>query len=457
MMWTNLDSVYFVGIGGIGMSALARFFRSQGKHVAGYDRVSTSLTDQLAREDIDIHFDDSTTLIPSEFRDPERTLVIYTPAVQEDHFELSYFRKRGFRVIKRSAALGEVFNAGHGVAVAGTHGKTSVSTILAYLLSESRAGCNAFLGGISKNFRSNLVTDPATDTIIAEADEFDRSFLALFPQLAVVTSMDPDHLDIYHTKENLVRGFETFISQIHDKGKLILKYGLTPESPDTLEVFTYSTHDPEADYSLQKLERKGNRYRFTVKTPYNIIPDLTLGVPGLINVENALAALAAADQLGVSHEELTRSMPRFSGVERRFDVRVEKADRIYIDDYAHHPEELRALITSVREMYPGKRITGIFQPHLYSRTRDFAGGFAESLGLLDELILLDIYPAREEPIPGVSSDIIFRKTELVEKVLIRKEQLLRVIKERDPQVLLTMGAGDIDRLVEPLTDWMKRK
>src|SRR6056297_972634 len=285
MMWINLDSVYFVGIGGIGMSALARFFRSQGKHVAGYDRVSTSLTDQLAREEIDIHFDDSTTLIPSEFRDPERTLVIYTPAVQDDHYELSYFRKRGFRVIKRSAALGEVFNAGHGVAVAGTHGKTSVSTILAYLLSESRAGCNAFLGGISKNFRSNLVTDPATDTIIAEADEFDRSFLALFPQLAVVTSMDPDHLDIYHTKENLVRGFETFISQIHDKGKLILKYGLTPEIPDNLEVFTYSTNDPEADYSLQKLERKENRYRFTVKTPYNIIPDLTLGVPGLINVE----------------------------------------------------------------------------------------------------------------------------------------------------------------------------
>ncbi|MFC2129558.1 UDP-N-acetylmuramate--L-alanine ligase [Bacteroidota bacterium] len=451
-----MDSVYFVGIGGIGMSALARFFHSRGKNVAGYDRTSTSLTDQLIREMIDIHFVDKTALIPAEFKDPDRTLVIYTPAVPENNLELNYFRDKGFRVIKRSIALGEVFNNGNGIAVAGTHGKTSVSTLLAYILAQSKMGCNAFLGGISKNFNSNLVINPNSKNIIAEADEYDRSFLTLYPKIAVVTSIDPDHLDIYLSEENMRKGFEAFMNQVDEKGKLIIKLGLDPAIPSNLDVYTYSITSQEADYHLTALTRSGMQYKFTIKTPRDIIQDVTIGVPGLINVENALAAIAAADQSGVPREVIISACSEFQGVKRRFDVQVMTDDRIYIDDYAHHPEELKAFISSVRELFPKKRITGIFQPHLYSRTRDFAEGFSESLGLLDELILLDIYPAREEPIPGVTSRIIFDKVELMEKVLIAPEQLMKVLKERDPEVLLTMGAGDIDKLVQALKSWMEK-
>lgn len=455
MIWTNLDSVYFVGIGGIGMSALARFFRSRGKEVAGYDRTSTVLTDQLAREQITIHFEDHPSRIPSVFRNPERTLVIWTPAVPETNQELKYFRKNGFRVIKRSTALGELFNAGHGIAVAGTHAKTSVSTMLACILSQSLNGCNAFLGGISKNFDSNLVIHPTSETIIAEADEYDRSFLALFPEMAVITSIDDDHMDVYGSHENLVAGFEAFVRQIREKGTLILKHGLRLAFPDHLDVFTYALDDPQADYHVVKRKVVEGRYRFTVKTPKNIF-DVHLGVPGLLNVENAVGAIALADQAGVLMEQIIQGLQQFSGVKRRFDVQVMKENRIYIDDYAHHPEELKAFITSVREMFPGKKITGIFQPHLYSRTRDFATGFAESLSLLDELVLLEIYPAREEPIPGVSAEMIFREVDLAEKVLVSDQQLVRVLRERDPEVLLTMGAGDIDRLVEPVKSWMEK-
>jgi len=456
MMWANLDSVYFVGIGGIGMSALARYFQVRGKNVAGYDRTSTSLTDQLTREGIDIHFNDSVQLITEEFKDPERTLVIYTPAIPEGHHELAYFRKRGFRVIKRSAALGEVFNAGRGIAVAGTHGKTSVSTMIAYLFSQSKHGCNAFLGGISKNFSSNLIMHPTSEYIIAEADEYDRSFLALFPDIAVVTSMDSDHLDIYGTKEKLVEGFEAFIAQVQDKGKLILKYGLLPGIPDHVEVLTYSLDNQEADYHLVSREVKDGYYHFTVRTPNDLLVT-SLGIPGLVNVENILAAIAVADQEGIPLDQIAAACKTFKGVKRRFDVQVMNERRIYIDDYAHHPQELSAFISSVRELYPGKRITGIFQPHLYSRTRDFADGFAESLSMLDELILLDIYPAREEPIPGVTSQMILDKVCIHEKVLISPEQFMRVLEERDPELLLTMGAGDIDRLVDPLKSWMEKK
>ncbi|MCF8225714.1 MAG: UDP-N-acetylmuramate--L-alanine ligase [Bacteroidales bacterium] len=455
-MWSNLDSVYFIGIGGIGMSALARFFRIRGKNVAGYDRVSTSLTDQLAREKIDIHFIDNTSLISAEFKDPERTLVIYTPAVPEKHRELNYFRQHGFRVIKRSLALGEVFNSGKGIAVAGTHGKTSVSTMLAHIMSESGHGCNAFLGGISRNFNSNLLTHPNSDTIIAEADEYDRSFLTLYPDIAVITSMDADHMDIYKSKEKLVEGFETFVNQIREKGKLILKYGVNMKVPDHLSLFTYAVNNPKADYHILNLELVDYRYQFAVKTPRNIFK-ATLGVPGYINVENALAAIAAADQSSVPLEHIATACESYKGVKRRFEILVNTGRKIYIDDYAHHPEELSAFIKSVKELFPGKKVTGIFQPHLYSRTRDFAVEFAESLSLLDELILLDIYPAREEPLPGISSDIIFQYVNLKEKVLVRNEQLMSVLRERDPEILLTMGAGNIDRLVEPLKNWMETK
>lgn len=457
MMWVNLDSVYFIGIGGIGMSALARFFHSRDKNVAGYDRTSTSLTDQLTREKIDIHFIDKPALIPREFKDPDRTLVIYTPAVPENNQELKFFKENGFRVIKRSTALGEVFNAGYGIGVAGTHGKTSVSSLLAHILGNSKMGCNAFLGGISKNINSNLLINPNSKCIIAEADEYDRSFLTLFPKMAVVTSIDPDHLDIYLTEENLRKGFETFLNQVQEKGKLVIKLGLDPDIPSNLDVYTYSLNDTDADYHLTSLEQEGISYRFTVKTPRDILQDLTLSVPGLINVENALAAIAAADLYGVPRDVIINACADFQGVKRRFDVQVLTHEKVYIDDYAHHPEELKAFISSVRELFPGKKITGIFQPHLYSRTRDFADGFAESLGLLDELILLDIYPAREEAIPGVTSALIFDQTKLSEKVMIEPGLLLQVLNEREPEILLTMGAGDIDRLVEPLKTWMEKR
>lgn len=457
MIWKNLDSVYFIGIGGIGMSALARYFVSQGKEVAGYDRVTTSLTDQLSREGINIHFEDRSVLIPDAFRNPERTLVIYTPAVPEQNQQLNYFRKRGFRVIKRAVALGEVFNAGRGIGVAGTHGKTSISAILAHILHNSTLGCNAFLGGISKNRRNNLYLDTASQIVIAEADEYDHSFLTLFPEIAVVSSMDPDHLDIYQSSENLVRGFETFISQIRGKGKLIQKYGLEPAVPDNIERYTYALNNRHADYYTSKLKLKEKKYEFTVVTPDLIIPKIKLGVYGMLMVENILAAIAVAHQLGIAPEVIARALASYQGVERRFDLQVENENRIYIDDYAHHPEEIRAFLSSVRALYPGEKITGVFQPHLYSRTRDFAAEFARSLEALDALIMMEIYPAREDPIQGVSSSMILDRMNIKEKVLVSREQLMQVIRESDPRLLVTMGAGDIDEFVEPIRDWMDRK
>jgi UDP-N-acetylmuramate--alanine ligase len=457
MIWTNLDSVYFIGVGGIGMSALARYFVSQGKVVAGYDRVSTALTDQLVREGIDIHFEDRSRLIPSAFRNPERTLVIYTPAIPENHQQLNYFRNGGFRVIKRSVALGEVFNTGRGIGVAGTHGKTSISTMLAHILHSSTLGCNAFLGGISKNNSSNLYLDPASRVIVAEADEFDRSFLTLFPEIAVVSSMDADHLDIYHSEENIRKGFEAYIGQIRDKGKLILKFGLNPDVPDHVTFFTYAMDSPEADYRVENLKQEGLGYRFNVRTPGSLLPEIVMQVPGILNVENALAAVAVCHQLGLPSEQITQALSEYRGVRRRFDLQVHSGKRVYIDDYAHHPTEIRAFLSSVRALFPGKRITGIFQPHLYSRTRDFAEPFARSLELLDQLILMEIYPAREEPIPGVDAAMILDRVQLDEKVLISREQLMRVVKERDPEILVTMGAGDIDKFVEPLKEWCSRK
>ncbi|MCK5134774.1 MAG: UDP-N-acetylmuramate--L-alanine ligase [Bacteroidales bacterium] len=457
MIWVNLDSVYFIGAGGIGMSALARYFVSQGKEVAGYDRVSTSLTDKLIREGIDIHFEDRSVLIPDAFRNPERTLVIYTPAVPEKHQQLNYFRKRGFRVIKRAVALGEVFNTGRGIGVAGTHGKTSISIILAHILHNSTLGCNAFLGGISKNNNSNLYLNPVSEIIIAEADEYDRSFLTLFPEIAVVSSMDADHLDIYHSIENIRKGFESFIAQIRGKGKLIQKHGLTPEVPDHIERYTYSIEDKEADYHTRNLELQGLGYRFTVVAPGMIIPEIQMGVCGMLNVENAVAGIAVAHQLGIAPETIVRALSTYQGVERRFDLQVQQEERIYIDDYAHHPAEIRAFLTSVKALFPERRLTGIFQPHLYSRTRDFADEFAESLEMLDVLILMDIYPAREEPIPGVSASLIFDRVGLKEKLLVSRGQLLRVVREQDPELLVTMGAGDINQFVGPIREWFKKR
>jgi UDP-N-acetylmuramate--alanine ligase len=383
--------------------------------------------------------------------------VIYTPAVPENHQQLNYFRKRGFRVIKRAVALGEVFNTGRGIGVAGTHGKTSISTMLAHILHGSVLGCNAFLGGISKNTGSNFYLDPASRVIIAEADEYDRSFLTLFPEIAVVSSMDADHLDIYHSAENVKKGFESFIAQITEKGKLIHKLGLDPAVPDHVERFTYHITDRKADYHATNMETEGIGTRFTVVTPSMIIPEIRLEIPGMLNVENAVAAVAVAHRLGIVPEVIARNLSGYRGVERRFDVQVNRAGRVYIDDYAHHPEEIRAFLSSVRKLFPGRRLTGIFQPHLFSRTRDFAPGFASSLEMLDELILMEIYPAREEPIPGVSASLIFERVGLSEKVMVRREQVLRVLMERDPELLVTMGAGDINQFVAPIRAWMEKK
>jgi UDP-N-acetylmuramate--alanine ligase len=457
MILANLDSVYFIGAGGIGMSALARYFVSQGKQVAGYDRVSTALTDKLALEGISVYFEDREELIPEGFRNPDRTLIIYTPAVPKDHQQLNFFRKHGFRVIKRSAALGEIFNSGRGIGVAGTHGKTSISTMLAHIVHKSNLGCNAFLGGISKNTGSNFLLDPASNLVIAEADEFDRSFLALFPEIALISSMDADHLDIYHNEENIRLGFESYIAQIGEKGKLIHKLGLTPKIPDQVETFTYSLDDPRSDYHAFDMVPMGLGTRFSMITPTGIIPNLPLALPGRINVENAVGAIAVANQLGLSPDTIARNLSDYQGVERRFDVQVNNEKRIYIDDYAHHPEEIKAFLGSVRQLFPGRKLTGIFQPHLFSRTKDFAEQFAKSLELLDVLILLEIYPAREEPLPGVSSALIFDQVEMNEKYLVSKQQVMKVLMEQEPGLLVSMGAGDINQFVAPLKNWMERE
>lgn len=451
------DKVYFIGAGGIGMSALARYFLSQGKTVGGYDRVSTALTDQLTREGVSICFDDDPALISEEFLQSDNTLVIYTPAVPDSHRQLKYFLESGFRVIKRSVALGEAFNRGRGIGVAGTHGKTSISTTLAHLLHASPLGCNAFLGGISKNISSNLYLDPPSEIILAEADEYDRSFLTLFPEIAVLSSMDSDHFDIYGDAESIRESYEAFIAQISKGGKLILKHGLDPHIPDYVQPFTYAPDNKEADYHITEIEALGPNYRFKVQTPDGELPAITLQVPGMLNVENSLAAIAVAHQLGVDSETMVSALANYSGVERRFDVQLMDEERVYIDDYAHHPTEIKAFLSSVRAIFPGKKLTAVFQPHLFSRTRDFADDFARSLEMLDQLILLDIYPAREEPIPGVSSQMLLEKIRMKEKVLIEKEQLIRVLSEREPEVLLTMGAGDINQLVAPLKDWMESR
>jgi UDP-N-acetylmuramate--alanine ligase len=448
---SDIKRVYFIGIGGIGMSAIARYMLLIGRKVAGYDRVSTSLTDTLTREGMNIHFSDDVLLVPRVFMDPENTLVIYTPAVPPDHSELTYFREKGFRVMKRAEALGMIVNSRKGIAVAGTHGKTTVSSMIAYLMKNSPEGCNAFLGGISKNLDSNLLLNPKAEYTVVEADEFDRSFLHLHPFMAVVTSMDADHLDIYGNYDNLKDSFNGFVSQIDESGLLIYREGLPLVVPPFLRSFTYSPEQATASFYPLNVQRDGFSYRFSLKTPSGILDSMELGVYGRVNLENAVAALAVCHFLGVDEAVMREALTTYSGVKRRFDVRIETEERIYIDDYAHHPKELMAFIGSVKEALPGKKITGVFQPHLYSRTRDFADSFAESLSMCDNVVLLDIYPAREKPIPGVSSKIIYeRLTNKGEKVMLEREQLFQVISELDPEVLLTMGAGDIDQLVEPI-------
>lgn len=440
------------------MSAIARYFNHQGLKVAGYDRTETELTRALVSEGVDVHYDDKVSLIPSEFKlVPEDTLVIYTPAVPSSHSELVYFQSNGFKVVKRSVALGVIAASKRTLAVAGTHGKTTTSTLLSHLLVEALGGVNAFLGGIAKNYHTNLLLSK-NDVLVAEADEFDRSFLQLYPNAAVITSTDADHLDIYGSHEEVIRSFADFINQIKAEGTLVVKQGVpVPVENSEIKVYRYSI-DKGGDFHAEDIVRNENgTYTFTIVTPNGRIEGCTLGVPGWINVENAIAAVALALTVTDDVEAIKRALASFGGVKRRFDFYINTPSLTFLDDYAHHPEELKASITSVKRMFPERKVCGIFQPHLYTRTRDFADDFAKSLSLLDEVILLDIYPARELPIEGVTSQIIFDKISIPNKVLVNKADLLAELEKRNVDVLMTVGAGDIDKLVEPISELLKNK
>ncbi len=452
----SIERVYFLGAGGIGMSALARYFNALGKQTAGYDRAPSALTSQLQKEGIELHFKSSLNNIPLAFCKRENTLIIYTPALPADDEELTYFRKNGFTILKRAEVLGLITRCKKTIAVAGTHGKTTVSTMIAWILNHTHESCNAFLGGISKNFNNNLVLNAQSKRIVVEADEYDRSFLQLYPFAAVITAMDADHLDIYGNISELHQAFNEFASQIDPAGFLVYKKGLPVDtSLIKCKHYTYSINE-KADFYASNVKIENEAYIFDVCTPEGIIKSVSIIHPGMMNVENAVAATAVAKMLGCSDSEIKNRLSQFSGNHRRFDY-ILKTDRfIYIDDYAHHPKEIEATILSIKEMYRGRRITGIFQPHLYSRTKDLAPEFAQSLSLLDELILLDIYPAREKPIKNVTSELIFRQVTIKDKTMCRKEELLDVIKNKQIELLVTMGAGDIDQLVAPIKKYFQK-
>lgn len=455
--FSDIKQVYFLGIGGIGMSALARYFASQGIAVSGYDRTKTELTSALETEGIAVHYEDNPELLPERL-DPANSLIVYTPAVPATHLELNALIAHGFSPHKRAAVLGIICNSRRTIAVAGTHGKTTVSTISAHIMKSSDKGCAAFLGGISKNYQTNLLLDESgSEWIVAEADEFDRSFLQLAPELAVITSIDADHLDIYGSHEKVIESFGQFVNRIKDGGALVMKKGL-PVEPDDVRrrTFTYSITEP-ADFFAENIELRDGFYQFDLVTPETRIEGLVLNYPGLLNVENSVAAAAITLLAGVSAEAVRIALATYSGVKRRFDVHLKNENYILIDDYAHHPEELRATITSVREIYRDRVLTGVFQPHLYSRTRDFAEAFALSLDLLDEVVLLDIYPARELPIEGVTSEIILERIKNPNKVICSKNNLTKLASAFKPGVVLMMGAGDIDTLVEPVKRQLEKR
>ena len=447
-------TVYFLGIGGIGMSALARYFHHAGAFVAGYDRCPSPLTEALEQEGMLIHYNDDPSAIPAAVLDqPAETLVIYTPALPVDHQELNFLREKGYHIIKRSRALGEIAASKNCLAVAGTHGKTTTSTLLAHIFAHSGTGCTAFLGGISKNYQSNLLLSHSP-WLVAEADEFDRSFLQLHPQKAIITATDADHLDIYGTAHAFSQAFADFAGQIQEGGALVLKKGVELSLPAQrpYQLFRYALNDPTDFYATELQLKDDGLYSFTLHLQEQSVSNCSLGIPGLINVENAVAAAALAFLSGISPQAIAAALATFQGVSRRFDVQYNQDGRLYIDDYAHHPTEIEAALGSIRKMYPGRRITAIFQPHLYTRTRDFAQAFGNSLSLADALILLPIYPARELPIEGVSSEMLLEKASLSQKICIEKDALLSYLRQHPTDVLVTLGAGDIDRLVPQIRE-----
>ncbi|SBW04651.1 UDP-N-acetylmuramate--L-alanine ligase [uncultured Dysgonomonas sp.] len=453
----NIKAVYFIGIGGIGMSNLARYFMSKGKKVAGYDRTETPLTKELVKESAEIHYSDSVSLIPEYCKDKDTTLVVYTPAVPSENEEVIYFHEQNFTIQKRAQVLGTITKSSKALCCAGTHGKTTTSSMLAHILKQSHLDCNAFLGGILKNYSSNLMLSDKSEFTVIEADEYDRSFHWLHPYMALITSVDPDHLDIYGTEEEYLKSFEKFTTLIQQGGALVMKHNikLSPKVGEGVKVYTYS--EDKGDFHAKNIKIGNGEIRFDFVTPKEVIDNIQLGVPVRINIENSIGAMALAWLNGATPDELRHAMLTFQGAKRRFDFILKTDKIVMIDDYAHHPQELAASITSVKELYPDRKVTGVFQPHLYSRTKDFADEFAKSLSLLDELILLDIYPAREKPIEGVTSKIIFDKV-TCPKTLCNKQELLPLLENKnDIEVLLTVGAGDIDQLLEAIKEVLKEK
>lgn len=440
---SNLNNVYFIGIGGIGMSALARYFKMLGKNVAGYDKTPSKIINDLESLEIKVHFEDDIKKVADPFLNKEKTLIVYTPAVPEYHSELSYFHENGFGVYKRSEVLGFITKDTYCMAVAGTHGKTTTSTILGHLLAEANLQMTAFLGGISENYNSNLILK-GNKVSVVEADEFDRSFLRLYPDSACITSMDADHLDIYGDAESLKDSFREFANKIEDDGLLFLRYGLSfsEGNPIRIKMYTYGVED-EADYQALNIRIENGVYVFDIKTPKSTFSDFKLRLPGRHNLLNALAAFSMGLNYGVDAEILKRGLENFKGIHRRFSYQVNTAKRVFIDDYAHHPTEIDAAHQAVREMYPDEKVLAVFQPHLFSRTQDFADDFASSLSNFDELLLLEIYPAREEPISGITSSWLLSKIKNRHKQLIPKKQLINGVMSSDARIVMTLGAGDI--------------
>ena len=454
----TLKSVYFIGAGGIGMSALVRYFLSKCKKVGGYDRTPSELTLKLIEEGADIHYEEAPEKIPGEFKNPESTLVVYTAAMPEDHILLQYFRKHGFTIYKRAQVLGMLSRSSKGLCAAGTHGKTTTSTMTAHLLHQSPVGCDAFLGGISKNYDTNLLLSDNSSYVVIEADEFDRSFHWLSPYATIITSTDADHLDIYGTEEAYLESFNHYTSLIQPGGALIIREGirLQPRLQEGVRLYTYSSES--GDFHAENIRIGGGEIVFDYVSPLGNISDVQLGVPVAINIENGIAAMALAQLSGVSNEDIKTGMASFRGVDRRFDFKIKTDKMVYLSDYAHHPEEIKQSILSMRALYEGKRLTGIFQPHLYTRTRDFYQEFAESLSLLDEVILTDIYPARELPIEGVSSQLIYDNLRPdIDKTLCKKEEVIDILKKKEIEVLMTLGAGDIENYAPQICEILNER
>lgn len=454
MTLDGIKRFYFIGIGGIGMSALARYFKAKGFDVAGYDKTPSPLTNELESEGIAIHFEDLGANIPSEYQNTDSTMVVYTPAIPKNMGELVYVQQN-HKVLKRSEVLGLITQTSKGLGVAGTHGKTTTSTMLAYVLSQSHLKCSAFLGGISSNFNSNVLVNASAEYSVIEADEFDRSFLRLKPFASIITAMDPDHLDIYGTTESFIEGFQEYADKHKENQLVIYKYGL-PLKQTGFKGISYAINQPDAQVYGTELHYENGLFLMNVHFGNETWKEVVLGLPGIHNAENALAVAVMCKELGLSESEIRSGLQSFKGVKRRFEYQVRTEKLVYIDDYAHHPTEIAALVSSVRLLYPDKKVVGIFQPHLFSRTRDFEEGFVRELGRLDEAIIMPIYPAREEPIPGVTSDELVRK--IGGKACLKTpEQVLEYVKAIENAVVLTIGAGDIDRIVPEVKNSLERK